>query len=186
MFSRAMDYHVERQFRKDPSGRLVFLPFGPKGKAYFVDSKADEEKIKASVKKYRSTSALLSLLVYPGIYIPSLVLNVYGGGTSLRHKLTTSIGISSLVLLVFLALLWMVWGIYKDTVASLTVPLSEVGPDLKDQLSEISPSASGRVRRIALVCAFGAIILMGLAILAATRYARPKSPCPPTITSSNW
>jgi hypothetical protein len=43
-FTRAMDRQVERQFRKDKGGRLVFLPFGSKGKGYFVDSKSDEEK----------------------------------------------------------------------------------------------------------------------------------------------
>jgi len=43
-FTRAMDRQVEGQFRKDPSGRLVFLPSGRRGKAYFVDSKSDEQR----------------------------------------------------------------------------------------------------------------------------------------------
>ena len=54
LFSRTMDRAVDLQFRKDPGGRLVFLPFGPRKKAYFVDSKSDEEKIRAFVKMYRS------------------------------------------------------------------------------------------------------------------------------------
>ena len=184
-FSRAMDYHVERQFRRDPGGRLVFLPFGSKGKAYFVDSKSDEEKIRSVVKSYRGRSALLSFLVYPCIYIPSFILNVYGSGTPLRSKLTLSIEISSFVLLAFLALLWRLWGVHKETVSGLTASLSEVGTDLRNHLSEISPAASLRARRLGLVCLSAGIVLMGLAILAATRYARPKPACPPEVTSSN-
>src|SRR5271166_5078645 len=44
IFANAMDRHVDGHFMKDPSGRLVFLPFGLKKQAYFVDSKSDEEK----------------------------------------------------------------------------------------------------------------------------------------------
>ena len=69
LFSRLIDGHVERQFGKDPNGRRVFLPSGPKGKCYFVDSKSDEEKIKAFVKMYRSASTLISLLTSPSIVV---------------------------------------------------------------------------------------------------------------------
>jgi hypothetical protein len=40
LMNRLADVH----FGKEPNGRLVFIPFTPKGKCYFVDSKADEEK----------------------------------------------------------------------------------------------------------------------------------------------
>jgi hypothetical protein len=46
LFSGAIDYPVESQFRKDPSGGLVFLPLGPRKNGYFVDAKPEEEKIK--------------------------------------------------------------------------------------------------------------------------------------------
>jgi hypothetical protein len=45
-----MDYQVESQFRKDPSGRFVFLPLGPRKNGYFVDAKLDEEKIRSFLK----------------------------------------------------------------------------------------------------------------------------------------
>ncbi len=41
LMNRLADVH----FGKEPSGRLVFVPFTLRGKCYFVDSKADEEKI---------------------------------------------------------------------------------------------------------------------------------------------
>jgi hypothetical protein len=71
LFSRAMDYAVDAHFRKDPSGHLVFFPF--KGKAYFVDSKSDEEKIRAFVKMFRSAIMLISLLTYPSIAVPAFI-----------------------------------------------------------------------------------------------------------------
>jgi hypothetical protein len=46
LFSGAIDYPVESQFRKDPSGGLVFLPLGPRKNGYFLDAKPEEEKIK--------------------------------------------------------------------------------------------------------------------------------------------
>jgi hypothetical protein len=49
LMTRVADAH----FRKDPNGRLVFIPFTRRGKCYVVDSKADEEKIRAFVNMYR-------------------------------------------------------------------------------------------------------------------------------------
>jgi len=184
VFSKAMDYHVDRQFRKDPNGRLVFLPFGRKGKAYFVESKSDEEKIRSLVKMYRSASARISLMVYPCIYIPSFILNIYGSGTPLRSKLAASIEISSSILLIFLVVIWMLWSAYKEAVRGFTSSPSEVSPDLKGQLSEISSPPQGP-RRLALACFAAGIVLLGVAVLGATHYSRSKLPCPPKVTSSS-
>jgi hypothetical protein len=109
-----MDHHVDGQFRKDPSGRLVFLPLGRKGKAYFVDSKSDEEKIRSLVKMYRSFAALISLLTFPSVYVPGLILNFYAGAILLRNKLEVFVGIALFFMLVQIALIWMLWGVYKE------------------------------------------------------------------------
>jgi len=69
VFSRAMDYPVESQFRKEPSRRLVFLPLGPRKKRYFVDAKPEEEKIRSFLKLWRNASALTNLLLFPGVYL---------------------------------------------------------------------------------------------------------------------
>lgn len=184
MFSKLMDYQVDGQFRKDPSGRLVFLPFSSKGKAYFVDSKSDEDKIRAFVKMYRSATVLMSWMAYPGIYVGTM-LNFYAGATPLRTRLEAVAGISLFFLLVFFLLLWVLWGVYKKTVPSLTSSLSEVGPELKGQLRKISP-APQRLRTVALLCVIAIIILlMGAVILATSRHSRvmrssSSAVCPPT------
>jgi len=182
LFSRTMDRAVDLQFRKDPSGRLVFLPFGPRKKAYFVDSKSDEEKIRAFVKMYRSFSALISIAIYPSVYVPGLILDGYAGLSPRQHRLVIALGVPALFWLVLVALVITLWVVYKATVPGLTSSLSELGPELKGQLSEISPRPRNE-QRLALVCLFAGIALLALGIVGATSYSRGKQPCPPDSTS---
>jgi hypothetical protein len=76
-----MDRLADIQFRKDAGGRLIFIPFSRKGKCYFVDSKADEEKVRAFVKLYRIPNTVISLLLCPIVMVPGLILEDYGGLT---------------------------------------------------------------------------------------------------------
>jgi hypothetical protein len=69
--------------------------------------------------------------------------------------------------LVLAALAWMLWGVYKGTIPVLTASLSEVGPDLKRQISQASPS-----RVLVLLAILSGIILLGVAILAAWHFSR--------------
>jgi len=80
-FSKMTDYVVDTHFMKDRTGRLVFVPFGPKRKCYFVDSKSDEEKIRAFVRMFRSLNQLIGFLVYPSVLIPGLILKDFAGLT---------------------------------------------------------------------------------------------------------
>jgi len=166
LFSRMMDYAVDAHFRKDPSGRLVFFPFTSKGKAYFVDSTPDEEKIRSSVKMFHSAITLISFLTYPSLAVPGFILEAYAGLSPKRHRLEIVLGILLFFWLVLAALAWMLWGVYKEAVPGLTASLSEVGPDLKRQLSEASPS-----RLLALSCLFPGILLLGVGILVAWHYS---------------
>jgi hypothetical protein len=161
-FSKMMDYAVEGHFRKDPSGRLIFLPLIYKRKGYFVDSKSDEEKIRAFLKVYRSASTLLSWLAFPSIYFPGLILTVYGV-SPLRNKLTIYGWIASVFILSYAASAWMLWSVYKRTIPSLTTSMSEAGPDVMGQLSEIYQ----RPRRLPRLFIAAGLILFGLALLAA-------------------
>jgi hypothetical protein len=93
LFSRMMDYAVESHFRKDRSGRLVFIPFIRKRKCYFVDSKSDEEKIRALVEMFRSAVQLISFLTFPSVIVPALILDDYAGMSPRGHRLTIALGI---------------------------------------------------------------------------------------------
>jgi hypothetical protein len=182
-FAKAIDYQVERQFRKDPAGRLVFFPFGVKKQGYFVDSKADEEKIKAYVRKYRRTAVLTSMLVSPSIYIPGLFLDVYGGTGSVRHKVTTLLELATFLILLFLASSWAQWAFYKQAMRGFATSLSEIGPEVRSQLREISEQP--RTQRLVLVCLAACLILIGAALVGATSYSRGKAVCPPKVVSSS-
>ena len=70
LMNRLADVH----FRKEPSGRVVFIPFTRRGKCYFVDSKADEEKVRLFVNMYRIPSTLISFLIGPMVTVPALIL----------------------------------------------------------------------------------------------------------------
>jgi hypothetical protein len=72
--------------------RLVFIPFTRRGKCYFVDSKADEEKIRAFLNMYRIPNTLISFLMTPMVMVPGLILEDYGGLTPREHRLTIALG----------------------------------------------------------------------------------------------
>jgi hypothetical protein len=167
LMNRLADVH----FKKEPSGRMVFIPFTRRGKCYFVDSKADEEKVRAFVNTYRIPNTLISLLMCPMVMVPSLILEVYGGLTPQAHRLTIALGVSGFFWLSFFALALMLWVVYKATVPGLTASLIEVAPEIKAQLSAISPQQRGP-RRVALVCLLAGLILLGLALVALTGHRR--------------
>jgi len=162
-----MNRLADAHFRKEPGGRLVFIPFTRKGKCYFVDSKADEEKIRAFVNMYRIPNTLISFVIAPMVVIPGLILEDYGGLTPRAHRLTMALGISGFFWLSFVGLALLLWFVYRAAVPGLTASLSEVAPEIKAQLRAVSPQQE-RSRRVALVCLLAGLILLGLALVALT------------------
>jgi hypothetical protein len=159
LFSRMMDYAVESHFGKDRSGRLVFTP---KGKCYFVDSKSDEEKIRALVKMFRSAMQMISFMTYPSLFVPGLILEDYAGLSPRGHRLAIALGIPFFFCLVLGALAWMLWSLYKGAIPSLTSSMSEVGPEINGQLVGIShPPRPG-----VLLSVLAGLLLIVLALFA--------------------
>jgi len=166
--NRLIDVH----FKKVPSGQLVFIPFTRGGKCYFVDSKADEEKIRAFVKMYRIPNTVISLLLCPIVMVPALILEDYGRLTPRAHRLTIALGISGYFWLIFIALALMLWLVYRAAVPDLASSLTEIGPEIKTQLIALSAEQQG-ARRAALICLIVGLILLGLVLLVAL-IARPR------------
>jgi hypothetical protein len=74
LFSGAIDYPVESQFRKDPSGGLAFLLLGPRKNGYFVASKPEEERKRGRKDQIVPQAvALINLLICPIVYLPGFV-----------------------------------------------------------------------------------------------------------------
>ena len=167
LMNRLADAH----FKKEASGRLVFVPFTQRGKCYFVDSNSDEEKIRALVSMYRIPSALISILMAPIVMVPALILEDYGQLTPLAHRLTVAIGISGYFWLTLLALELMLWLVYRSMVPGLTASLSEVAPEIKAALRAI-PAQQLRQRRVMLLCLLAGVIVLGLALVVLTGYKK--------------
>ena len=148
LFSRFIDYGVELQFKKDSSGRLVFLPYGSRGKAYFIDTTADEEKTRSFVKLYRSASTLMGWLGMLAIYAYGWSFTSYLGASPLRNRLMAFVVSSLVYILIMVGFIWVLWAVYKETVPTLTASLSEAGPDVKGQLTTSAQQRS--VKRLAL------------------------------------
>jgi hypothetical protein len=139
-FSRMMDYAVDAHFRKDRSGRLVFVPYSLK----------------------RTCVQMISILTTPSLIIPALILEDYAGLSPRGHRMTIALGISLFFWLVLIALLLLQWSLYKGAIPSLTASLIEVGPELKGQLRAISQ----RAWRTPLLLAAAGLLLMVFAIFA--------------------
>ena len=161
IFSRMMDYAVEAHFGKDQSGRLVFIPFSRKGKGYFVESRADETKIRAFVKIFRSAMQLISWLSFPSIFVPAIILDDYAGLSPRGHRLAIALGVPLFFWLVLSALAWMLWSSYKGAMPTLTSSLREVGPDVMGQLR-----ANPDRRRPLRLFVAAILLLIGAALLA--------------------
>jgi len=166
-----MNRLADSHFKKEASGRLVFLPFTPRGKCYFVDSKSDEEKIRVFVKMYRIPSALISVVMTPIVMVPALILEDYGQLTPRVHRLTVALGISGYFWLSLVGLELMLWFVYRAMVPGLTASLSEVAPEIKAQLRTIPDQQRGR-RRLILLCIVAGLILMGVALFLFTGYSK--------------
>ena len=164
LLNRFADVH----FRKEPSGRLVFIPFTRKGKCYFVDSKADEEKVRAFVNMYRIPNTLLSFLISPMVMVPGLILEDYGRLSPPAHRLTMVLGISGFFWLTFVGLGLMLWFVYRAGVSGLTASLSEVAPEITAQLRAAS-SQQERLRRLAVLCLLSGLTILGFALVVLTR-----------------
>jgi hypothetical protein len=182
-FSSMMDYVVEQHFRKDPSGRSVFLPLVCRGQGYFVDSKADEEKIRAFVRMYRSAATLIAVLGPMGIYAWGWNPIFHVGPNPLRNRVV-ALGESSLAyLVIYVGWAWLLWSVYKKTVPIFTSSLSQVEPGAIAGLTKVSH----RNQRVALVFLFAGLALAAFGILGATQYKparsrtqQPAAACPDT------
>jgi hypothetical protein len=165
-FARLVDDAVGFHFRTDSSGRAVFLPLISKGRGYLVDSKADEEKLRALVGMYRGANLILTVLCYLAMMAPtSIGYNLYAGSIPLHTKVMTAVGTGLFWMVCFGASAWMLWGLYKRALAKFTCAMKEVAPGDIARLSK-PPQRS----RTALLFVFAGCIILGIAVLIAVQY----------------
>jgi hypothetical protein len=169
-FASLVNYAVASHFRTDSKGRVVFLPLITKGQSYFVESKADEEKLRGLVGMYRGANLIITLLFYLAMIAPtSIGFNLYAGATPLRTKLMIVAATGLFWLLCFGGSAWALWGMYKRAVANFTRVMPEVGPGDAAQLNRASQAA----RRTTLLVILAGLIIVGIGLFFVVQHARP-------------
>lgn len=159
------DNIANRQFARDESGRLVFLPRGPRRAAYIVDN-ADETKMKSLVKVYLVAATLVNLTgsLASLAFTQSLTFDERSAPLAYKIKLALVVyAISAALLYVGPALL--LWNVYREVVGRLCTSLTTVDPTSL-RLTH-PPSGSNRTVVIVLITA---LALLALGILFATSY----------------
>jgi hypothetical protein len=172
-FGKLLDFAVSAQFRKDSSGRVVFLPLITKREAYFVDSSSDEEKLRALVRLYRGAAVVLnlmwSLLNFLAALAPGSISSYYGGVVPLHDKLVAVGWVAALSLLFWGSSAWALWGLYQRAIKIFTQSLPPVSPEAVAQL----PAPLRSPQRVALVVLGAGLILLAIALFAAVQRAHP-------------
>lgn len=154
VFTEVLDNLIRGRFGKDESGRLVFLPLGPRRPGYYVDA-ADEYKITALVKLYAVAGALINLVGSVAAFALSQALLFDHRSGPLLKKLETSIVVYSIcAVLLYLAPALILWNVYREVMAGLCLSLATVGPE------SIRPiKCSSRLRTLLVIIAVGFMVI---------------------------
>jgi hypothetical protein len=159
------DKFADRQFAKDESGRLVFLPRGPHRPAYFIDS-SDENKLKSLVKVYGVAAAIINLTGSMASLAFTQALAFDERSAPLAYKLKVRLvvyAISSALLYIGPALL--LWNVYRRVLDRLCSSLTTVDP-ASLQLTRL-PSTS---RPAVVILLLTGLLLLTLGIFFAISY----------------
>jgi len=162
------DNAANRQFAKDESGRLVFLPRGRRRDAYIVEG-ADENKFKSLVKVYLVAAALVNLTGSMASIGFAQSFTSYERPAPLAHQLKFGLVAYAITFsLFYLVPALLLWNVYRRAVDGLCSSLTTVDP-ASLQLTRL-PSSS---RQIALLLLAALMILgLGIFLVVAVAYRR--------------
>lgn len=155
------DNLTNRQFARDESERLVFLPRGRRRAGYIVDG-ADETKIRSLVKVYFVAATLINIIGTTASVGFAQLLAFDQPSLPLTHEIGRFVvvyAISSALLYVGPALL--LWNVYRRVTESLCASMTSVNPS--SLRLACLPSSS---KRIILIVSLVAFVLVAIAILA--------------------
>jgi hypothetical protein len=181
MFRQAVD----ALFRKDASGRTIFLPRGPRKPGYYVDSPSDEQKIRALVKLKVAATIFFNLggfLVsyalaasWNALYFTHLPISIEA-----RALRTGAVYVISALVIQFTPIL-VIQKMYQRSLREICQNLQPVEPGVLAQLGDVWKPYR---QRVLLALAVG-LLLMGVVFAAVARRqirkprAAPNATCPP-------
>jgi hypothetical protein len=162
MFSKLKVGFSDLYFQREGTGRWIFLPFGLKGKCYFVDSKSDEEKIRAFIRTYCGVY-LLFFVIWTEICV--FAWRTYGWNRAPAGRTGVMYLVASFLVygLAFNAPILVLQRIYRRKISRLTASLLEAEAETKRQLRHVFIGRRRRVLiRLALMCSSALLLLLGL------------------------
>jgi hypothetical protein len=164
LFSEVLDNLTQGRFGKDESGRLVFLPFGPRRPGYYVDA-ADEHKITSLVKIYAVAGALINLVGSVAAFALSQALLFDHRSGPLLKKLETSIAVYSIcAVLLYIAPALILWNVYRGVMAGLCSSLATVRPESIHPIKRAS-----RIQTV-LIIIFAGCMVLAIGVFVAVSY----------------
>ena len=166
VLSGVLNTFADRQFAKDESGRVVFLPRGPRRAGYYVGA-SDESKFKSLVRLYGIAALLINMAGSVASFGFTQAMIFEERSAPLARKLKVSLiayAISAFFLYIGPALL--LWSVYRGEVTGLCSSLDTVDPASVHLISEHS-----RTRRTGLVVLFAALLILA-GIFAAISFRR--------------
>jgi hypothetical protein len=159
-----LDNLTDRQFAKDDSGRLVFLPRGPRRPGFFVDS-TDEPKIKSLVKIYILAVLLMNSIGSTASIAITLWLVNDEHPASLAHKLKFGLVVYAIsASLLYYGPALMMWNVYRGVVGGICSSLTTVDP-ASIHMTQVPSS-----RRAVLILLLSGLVLVALGIFIAIGY----------------
>jgi hypothetical protein len=162
VLSGILNTFAERQFAKDESGRVVFLPRGPRRLGYYVGA-SDESKFRSLVKLYGTAASLINLAgsVASLAFTQALMFEERSAPLASKLKLGLIVyAICSTIL--YIGPLLLFWNVYRGEVAGLCSSLATVDP-----ASTRLTSASLNTRRTLLLFIIAGMLILALGIIAA-------------------
>jgi hypothetical protein len=167
IFSRWLDDVAERQLAKDESGRMVFLPRGPRRSGCYVDA-PDKDKIKSLVKMYFVASALINVTGSTASLAFTQALTFDRHSAPLESQLKFGLVVYAIAAIFFyIGPALVLWRTYLGALAGLCSTLTTVEPA---SMHLMKPPAS-RARAVSILVAV-AMVLILFGLMLAVSYRR--------------
>ena len=118
---------VSANFRKDQSGSVVFLPFGPGKAGYYIDATADHQKIESMVAIYTAATVLLQVVGFLSSYVLMQAVIFPDRPTTRAGKMEVGLIVYGLSTLVFwFGPRWLLWRLYREVIPGVCSAFKEV------------------------------------------------------------
>jgi hypothetical protein len=158
---------LANSFRKDHTGRLVFLPFGGNKSAYYIDSPSDEQKTRPFSRMYFLSRALVQIVGNLSANLFALAVAFADPSTPLAHKIKVFVAIYLIGASLFEFLpLWLIGRLYRKSIPEICSSMPVAGPEEISQLARIT---SPLRRRILLIIVGLVILIAAIVMILITR-----------------